>query len=121
LDEAWTEVHVELYQRRIANRLETMDLTGIDHKDISRAALERFAVYRPHSSPFTDELTLVIRVPVRPRSRTGLAIEQEYRNTGVPLLRSNKLMRTTNKREILLAHAMRPLPPPAGIELPEVY
>jgi hypothetical protein len=30
-------------------------------------------------------------------------------------------MRTTNKREILLANVMHPLPPPARIKLPEVY
>jgi hypothetical protein len=43
-------------------------------------------------------LNLVIRVPVRPRSRTRLPIEQEHRNSGVALLSSNKLMRTANKR-----------------------
>ena len=45
-------------------------------------------------------LNLVIRVPVRPRSRTRLPMEQEHRNSGVALLSSNnnKLMRTANKR-----------------------
>ena len=70
LDEAWTEVNVDLYQRRVTNSLEAMDLTGLNDKDISRAALEGLAVDRPHSPPFTDELDLVIRVPVRPWSRT---------------------------------------------------
>ena len=44
LDEARTEVNVELHQRRITNRLEAMNLTGLNHKDISRAALEGLAV-----------------------------------------------------------------------------
>ena len=34
-------------------------------------------------------LNLVIRVPVRPRSRTRLPMEQEHRNSGVALLSSN--------------------------------
>ena len=68
LDEACTEVNVELYQRRITNCRKAMDLAGLNDKDISRAALERLAVYRPHSPAFTDELDLVIRMPVRARS-----------------------------------------------------
>ena len=47
LDEARTEVHVELHQRRITNRLEAVDLTGLDDKDISGAALEGLAVDGP--------------------------------------------------------------------------
>src|SRR5215831_2022088 len=90
-----------------------MNLTGLNDKDISRAALEGLAVDRPHSPAFTDELDLVIRVAVRARSRTGLPLEQERRNTSVALLSSNKLMRTTNKRQILLAHVMHPVSPPA--------
>src|SRR5882762_436543 len=111
LDEARIEVNVELHQRRITNRLEAMNLTGLDDKDISRAALEGLAVDGPHSPALTDELDLVIRVPVRTRSRTGLPVEEEHRNTRVALLGSNKLMRTTNKRQILLAHVMHPLRP----------
>src|SRR5882724_1117512 len=65
LDEARIEVNVELHQRRITNRLEAMNLTGLDDKDISRAALEGLAVDGPHSPAFADELDLVIRVPMR--------------------------------------------------------
>lgn len=61
LDEAGIDVNVELYQRRITNRLEAVDLTGLNDKDISRAALKRFAVDCRHSPAFTDELDLVIR------------------------------------------------------------
>jgi hypothetical protein len=65
-------VNVDLYERRVTNGLEAVDLTSLNDKDISRAALEGLAVDGPHSPPFTDELNLVIRVPVRPRSRTRL-------------------------------------------------
>ena len=77
LDETRTEVDVELYQRRIADRLETVDLAGLDHKDIAGAALEGLAVDSPHSPAFTNELDLVIRMAMRPGTRTRLAMEQE--------------------------------------------
>src|SRR6516164_351595 len=106
LDEARTEVNVDLYQRRVTKRLETMDLARLNDKDISRAALEGFAVDRPHSPAFTNKLNLVIGVPVRARPRTRPSMKQEHRNARVSLLSSNKLMRATNKRQILLAHVM---------------
>jgi hypothetical protein len=37
-------MNVDLHQRRITNRLEAMNLTGLDDKDISRAALEGLVV-----------------------------------------------------------------------------
>src|SRR6516165_4522456 len=116
LDEARTEVNVDLYQRRVTKRLETMDLARLNHKDISGAALEGFAVDRPHSPAFTNKLNLVIGVPVRARSRTRLSMKQEHRNARVSLLSSNKLMRATNKRQILLAHVMHLCHPPMGLD-----
>ena len=68
LDKAGTEVNVDLYQRRVADYREAVDLTGLDNKDIPCTALEGRAVDRPHSAAFADELDLIIRVPVRTRS-----------------------------------------------------
>ena len=36
-------MNIELYQRRITNRLEAVDLAGLDDKDIAGAGLEGFA------------------------------------------------------------------------------
>src|SRR5882762_561420 len=115
LNEPRADVDVELYQWRIANGLEAVDLAGLDDKDVSRAALERLAIDSPRSAALTDELDLVIRMPMRTWSRTGLAIEQEHRNTGVALLSSDKLIRTTNKRQVLLTHMMHAHGPPSRI------
>src|SRR6266850_5380559 len=115
LNEPRADVDVELYQWRIANGLEAVDLAGLDDKDVSGAALERLAIDSPRSAALTDELDLVIRMPMRTRSRTGLAIEQERRNTGVALLSSDKLIRTTNKRQVLLTHMMHAHDPPSRI------
>jgi hypothetical protein len=46
LNEAGTEVDIHLYQRRIADRLEAVNLTRLDYKNVSSAALEGFAVDR---------------------------------------------------------------------------
>ena len=103
LGEAGTEVNVELYQRRITNGLEAVDLASLDNKDVSSATLESLAVDCPHTTAFTDELDFVVRMPVRTRPRTGLSMEQEHRNTGVSLLSSDKLMRTTDKKAVIFA------------------
>ena len=118
LDEARIQVNVDLHQRRITDRLEAMDLTGLDDKDISRAALEGLAVYGPHSPAFTDELDLVIGMPVRTRPRSGLPMEQEHRNTSVALLSSDKLVRTTNKGQTLLMHVKHLWSPLPGFDDP---
>jgi hypothetical protein len=44
LDKVGTEVNIELYQRRITNRLEAVDLAGLDDKEIAGPVLEGFAV-----------------------------------------------------------------------------
>jgi hypothetical protein len=92
LDKAGAEVNVELDEWGITNHLKTVDLTSLDDKNVSSAALEGLAAYRPHSTAFTNELDLVIRMPVRTRPRSGLTVEQEHRNSGVALLSSDKLM-----------------------------
>src|ERR1700693_5602405 len=109
-------MEIDLYQRRMAYRLETVNLTGLDDEDVSGLTLESLSVHRPHSTAFADELNLVVRMPMRPRPRTRLPVEKKYRNTGIPLFRSNKLMRTANKRQVLLAHMMHPSRPPTGLD-----
>ena len=43
-------------------------------------------------------------------------MEQEHRNTGIALLSSNKFMRTTNKRQILLVHVIHPVSPSSALD-----
>src|SRR3974390_830397 len=115
LDEPRTEVHIDLYQWRIADGREAVDLTGLDHKNISCSAFERFTVDRPHSSSFPDELNLIIRMPMRPRPRSWLSMEEEHRDIGPTLFRPHELMRTTHKRQTLLPHVMHLLTPPLKV------
>jgi hypothetical protein len=58
-------VNVKLYELGIAYRLEALDLAGFDGKNLSRAALEGSAIYRPRSAAFTNELDFVVGMAVR--------------------------------------------------------
>ncbi len=68
LDEAGTKVHIELYQRRVADHFEAVDLARLDDEDVSGTALERLTIHRPDSTTFADELDLIIGMPMRPGS-----------------------------------------------------
>jgi hypothetical protein len=78
--------------RWTSDRLEAVNLTRLDYKNVSSTALKGFAVDRPHSTAFADELDFVIRMTVWTRSGTGLPMEQEHRDTGVTVFSSDKLM-----------------------------
>jgi hypothetical protein len=78
LNEAGAEVDVELYERRIADGLEAVDLTGLDDKNVSGAALECLAVNRPDSFAFADKLDFIVRVTMRTRSRTWLSVKEKH-------------------------------------------
>src|SRR5690242_10919462 len=100
---------------RIADRFEAVNFAGLDDEDVAGPALEGLAVDCPYSATLAYELDLVVRMTMRTRSRTRLAMEQEHRNASAALLSSDKLMRATNERQILLPHVMHPLLPPCGI------
>jgi hypothetical protein len=89
-----------------------VDLASLDDKDVTSATLECFAIDGPHATTFPDELNLIVRMPMRARAGTGFPVEQEYRNISVTLLGPNKLMRTSNKRQVFLAHVMHASRPP---------
>jgi len=83
---------VKLQQRRIADCFETVNLSGLDDKDIATTTFESLAIDGSHSAAFTNELNFVIRMPMRTGPGTGLPVEQEDRHTGVALIGSDKLM-----------------------------
>src|ERR1043166_7516478 len=99
-------MNVYLHQRRIAYGLKAVDLAGLDHEDVSRPIIESLTVNGPDPAAFADELDFIVRMEVRAWTRSGLAIEEEYRNPCVTLFCSSKLMRTAHKRQILLSHKM---------------
>src|SRR4051812_31059471 len=92
LNEAWAHVHVELYQRAIADVLEAVDLARLDDEDVARARLELVAVHDPASAPFLNELDLVIGMTMRTWAAPRSAIEQEYRNAHVSTLGADELV-----------------------------
>ena len=79
-------MYVKLHQRRIADRFETVNLPGLNDKDVASTAFERLATDGPHSATFTNELNLVIRMPMRAWPGTRLPVEQKDRHSGVALI-----------------------------------
>jgi hypothetical protein len=88
-------------------------LSGLNDKDVTGLALEGLSVDGPDSSPLANELDFIIGMAMRTRPGTRFALEQEYRNAGVALLGSHKLMGAAYKWEILLPHMMHLLVPSA--------
>src|SRR5689334_14081677 len=104
-------MHVKLHQRHITYCLEAVDLARLDNKDVARTAFERLAIHRPDPATLTDELDLIVRMPVWTRSRAGLPMEQKHRNRRITLLCSNKLIRTADKWQVLMTNVMHALSP----------
>jgi hypothetical protein len=106
LDEAGADVDVELDQGGVACSFEAVDFAGFDDEDVSGTTLEGLAVDGPSSAALSDELNLVVRMAMRARSGTRFAVKKEDGYSGIPLLRSDKFVRTSYERQILLAYVM---------------
>ena len=78
-------MNVNLYQRRIANGFEAVDLPSLDDKDVSRGTFEGLVVDRPHSPAFADELNLIVGMPVRPRTLARQPVEPKHGDAHVSL------------------------------------
>src|SRR5206468_1911092 len=114
LDESWTDVHVELHQRRVADVLEAMDLAGLDHEDVAGARLELLAIDDPQSATFLDELDLVVGMSMRSGAGAGLAAKQKNRHADVSVIDADEVERAPAKRQILLPDAIHALSPVAA-------
>jgi hypothetical protein len=106
LDEPRTQVDVDLNQRFAPDALEAVDLAGLDDENVPSTRLELFSIHDIAAPAFSDELNLIIRVPMGTRPATGLSPEQKNRNPDIPLIRSDELMRASLERKIVLPNAM---------------
>lgn len=86
LNEAGTQVYIDLHQGRVANTAEAMDLPGFDDENVTRPGFEFLAIDRPEAPPFPDELDFVIRMPMRPWTATGECAEEECGDVDVAVL-----------------------------------
>lgn len=87
-----------------------MNFTGLYHKNIASTAFKGLTIHRPYSSAFANELNFIVRMPVRTRAGTRLAMKQKYRNNGASLVGADKLVRTTDKGQVFLAHVVHTFP-----------
>src|SRR5689334_11628404 len=97
-------MHVELNQRLFSDDGESVNLAGLDHENVACTGLELLAVHDITPAPGLNELNLVVRMPVRPRSASGLAVEQEDRHADVALVRADEMMRAAPEGQVLLTH-----------------
>ena len=92
LDETGAEVDVDLYQWRLANSLEAVDLTGLDDEDVAGSRLELVAIHDPEAAALTDELDLVVRMAMRARTAARRTVEQEDRDADIALVLADELV-----------------------------
>lgn len=71
LDKPRAQMDVELNERTVANAREAVNLARLDDENIARGPFEFLAVHHPQAAPFTDELNLVVGMPMRPRTAAG--------------------------------------------------
>src|SRR5215207_6519039 len=103
LDEARTEMHVDLNQRFVADAVERVYFAGLDHQHVAAAGLELLSIDRPGSAPRSDELDLVVRMPMRTGPLPRQSVKQEDGHGDVALVGADELVRASDEREVLLA------------------
>jgi hypothetical protein len=106
LNEARAEVNVELDEGRVADDFKTVDLSGLDDKDVSGAPFEGLAVDGPETAAFADELNFVVRMAMRTRAGAGLAMVQKDGNGDIALLDASEFVGTADERKVFVADMM---------------
>ena len=99
-------MHVELYERNIAEAFEAVHLTGFDDEDVTRASLELDAVDIPVASALADELNLIVRVAVWSRSLSGKAVKEKHGDADIAVIGADEVVRAAAMREIFLSCTM---------------
>jgi len=102
--EARTQVDVYLDQRLVSDALKTVDLSGLDHQDVSRARLELLAIHDIASPALSHELDLVVWMAMGIRPAARQSPEQEDRNVDLTLVRAHELVRAPLEGQILLTN-----------------
>jgi hypothetical protein len=72
LYESRAEMNVHLDERAIPGGFEAVNLAGLDDENVPSATFKRLSVHDPYSAAFPDKLDLVVGMPMRPRTPSGL-------------------------------------------------
>jgi hypothetical protein len=93
---------INLDQRCIADAAETMNLPGLDDKDVTGAGFEFLPVDVPEAPAFPDELDFIVGMTMGSRAAPGKGAEQKGGDIDIPVLGSNELVRAPLKWQVLL-------------------
>jgi hypothetical protein len=99
-------MHIELYERSVSNGAKTVHLSGLDHEDVAGASLELPPVDVPQAPAFAHELHFIVRMPMGARASPGLGAEEKHGDVDIPMFGSDKLVRASLKRQVLLMDAV---------------
>src|SRR5262245_53984000 len=100
LDEAWTEVHVDLHQRLVADGREAVDLAGLDDDDVAGAPLELAAVHHPSAPARPNELHFVVGMAMRAWPAAGLGVQEKHGDGDVTLIGAHEVVRASLEGQV---------------------
>src|SRR5262245_22079223 len=92
LNEARTEVDVELNERHLAGVLEAENLAGLDHQNVSGGGFELQSVHDPRPAALLNELNLVVWMAVRSRSGARQPAEKKRRHVYIAVLGADEVV-----------------------------
>lgn len=97
---------VDLHERGVPDAAEAMDLTGLDHQNVTWTGLEFLPVHGVQPAALPDELNFVIRMAVRPRPLSRSSVEKECTDVHVTLVGADELMSAPPEGQVLLANTV---------------
>jgi hypothetical protein len=97
-------VHVQLVEG--ADIAEPMNLPRFNNKDVPGAGFEFLAVDCPKSSPFPDELDLIIWMTMGSGALSRESVEEELGDIDVAVVGPDELVRAALKWQVMLANAV---------------
>ena len=99
-------MHIELHEWRVSNGAKAVYLPGLDHQDVTGPSLELATVDVPQAPALPHELDFIIWMPMGPGASPGLGAEEKHGDVDIPMFGSDKLVRASLKRQVLLMDAV---------------
>lgn len=99
-------MHIELHEWRVSNGAKAVYLPGLDHQDVAGPSLELATVDVPQAPALPHELDFIIWMPMGPGASPGLGAEEKHGDVDIPMFGSDKLVRASLKRQVLLMDAV---------------
>ena len=111
LNEAGTEMDIDLDERLVTNTSEAVNLTGLDHQNVSRPGLEFRPVDVPESPTGAHELHFIVRMTMRARPGSWGPVEEKCGDVHVPVIGPDEVVRAATEEEVFLTNAIHPTSP----------